>query len=98
MVHTTTDDRNSRPAALRAVRARLARGALVGLIALTGVYAGAVNAEDRKPDWWCGVIEKQIDRNRDESRKPHDSAGTERLREERRRLDQDAHERHCPGH
>lgn len=55
-------------------------------------------ADDKKVDSWCAVIEKQIERNRDESNKPHDSNGTERLREERRRLDDDAHARHCPGH
>ena len=83
------------------IRAKLVRpvgGALLALIALTALYATAVSAEDSKVDPWCKVIEGQIDRNRDEGRKPHDSNGTERLREDRRRLDKDAHDRHCPGH
>jgi len=91
------DDSSPRTVRVRTPRARLARAVLLGFTALTAI-TGAASAEDKKPDWWCGVIEKQIDHNRDEARKPHDSAGTERLREERRRLDKDAHERHCPGH
>jgi hypothetical protein len=98
MACRTTHDRSLYTAAIRAVRVRLASGALLGLIAVTGIYAIGASAEEKKPDWWCGVIEKQIDQNREESRKPHDSNGTERLREERRRLDKDAHDRHCPGH
>ena len=85
-------------AASRAKRAHPAVGALSGLIALTALCATQVSAEDTKVDPWCKVIEGQIERNRNEGNKPHDSNGTERLREERRRLDKDAHDRHCPGH
>jgi hypothetical protein len=71
---------------------------VLGFIALVGVYAGGAKADEKKPDSWCAVIEKQIDRVRDAESKPHDSAASERMREERRRLDKDAHDRHCPGH
>ena len=83
---------------IRAARVRLAGGSLLSLIVLSAFCATEARADDKKVDSWCAVIEKQIDRNSDEARKPHDSAGTDRLREERRRLDNDAHERHCPGH
>ena len=79
-------------------RVRLAGSCLLGLIAVTVFSATQVKADDKKVDSWCAGIEKQIERNRNEANKPHDSNGTERLREERRRLDNDAHERHCPGH
>jgi hypothetical protein len=82
----------------RGRRIRLAGSSLLGLIAVTAFSATQVRADDKKVDSWCAVIEKQIERNRDESNKAHDSNGTERLREERRRLDNDAHQRHCPGH
>jgi hypothetical protein len=84
-------------AAAPTARSRAAGGVALGLIALIGAYAGSVRAEEPKKDFWCGVIEKQIERNNEESRKPHDSAGTERLREERRRIDKDAENHHCTG-
>ena len=76
--------------------ARATLGFAFGLIVLLGAYGSAARADDKK-DWWCGVIQKQIDRNTEESRKAHDSAGAERLREERRRLDKDAADHHCSG-
>jgi len=99
MLRITMTDEQNQTAAPRGTRARLVSGALLGLIAFTGICAiGVSNAEEKKPDWWCGVIEKQLDHNREEGRKPHDSAQGERLREEERRLKDDAHSRHCPGH
>lgn len=55
-------------------------------------------ADSGKVDGWCSVIEKNIERNEEEGRKAHDSAQSERLRDARRKLEQDAHNRGCPGH
>jgi hypothetical protein len=99
MLHTlTTPSRRTRLIACRPVRALVTCGAVLGLMMLTGVGTRASADDDQpKTDWWCGVIKKQLDRNDEEARKGHDSAGTERLREERRRLEKDYEDHHCNG-
>jgi len=98
MSTAVTGEQRLQTGTTRAMRAWRAWGAAFGLIALMGVCASGVRAEEKKADWWCGVIEKQMDSNREAARKAHDSATGDRLRQEYYRLDKEAHDRHCPGH
>jgi hypothetical protein len=78
---------------------RASRGLLLCFVfALLQGSAVTALADSGKVDGWCNVIEKSIERNEEDSRKAHDSAQTERLRDARRKLEQDAHNRGCPGH
>lgn len=72
--------------------------AVLALAASTLVFTTQLRADEKKVDPWCKVVAGQLKRNDEEARKPHDSAGTERLREERRRIQEDWRNRNCDGH
>lgn len=73
--------------------------AVLSLVASAAMFAAQVRADNsKKIDPWCKVVEDQLRRNDEAARKGHSSEESERLREERRRIEKDYRDRNCDGH